>query len=52
LGHVEGLSFCYFNENDVVRHRLVRLIIQAYQRHAENEMNPESGGNNGKRSKD
>jgi phosphate starvation-inducible PhoH-like protein len=52
LGRVEGLSFCYFNENDVVRHRLVRLIIQAYQRHAENEMNPESGGNNGKRSKD
>lgn len=52
LGHVEGLSFCYFNENDVVRHHLVRLIIQAYQRHAENEMNPESSGNNGKRSKD
>jgi phosphate starvation-inducible protein PhoH and related proteins len=36
LGDVEGLAFCYFNENDVVRHRLVRLIIKAYQKHAEN----------------
>jgi len=35
LGDVEGLAFCYFNENDVVRHHLVRLIIKAYQQHAE-----------------
>ena len=38
LGSVEGLSFCYFNESDVVRHRLVRLIIKAYQEHAQNEV--------------
>src|SRR5512137_285149 len=31
LGEVQGLAFCYFNENDVVRHHLVRLIIKAYQ---------------------
>jgi phosphate starvation-inducible PhoH-like protein len=37
LGSVEGIAFCSFNENDVVRHHLVRLIIKAYQRHAENE---------------
>ena len=37
LGNVEGIAFCAFNENDVVRHHLVRLIIKAYQRHAENE---------------
>ena len=37
LGDVEGIAFCAFNENDVVRHHLVRLIIKAYQRHAENE---------------
>ncbi len=37
LGNVEGIAFCAFNENDVVRHHLVRLIIKAYQRHAEKE---------------
>jgi phosphate starvation-inducible PhoH-like protein len=52
LGSVEGLSFCHFNEKDVVRHNLVRLIIKAYQEHAESEMRPEGNGNNGKRAKD
>jgi phosphate starvation-inducible PhoH-like protein len=52
LGDVEGLAFCYFNENDVVRHHLVRLIIKAYQQHAENEMRSAGNGNNGKGSKD
>jgi phosphate starvation-inducible protein PhoH and related proteins len=37
LNSVEGLAFCYFNEKDVVRHHLVRLIIKAYQQHAEKE---------------
>jgi phosphate starvation-inducible PhoH-like protein len=41
LSDVEGLAFCYFNEGDVVRHHLVRLIIKAYQQHALNG----SGGN-------
>jgi phosphate starvation-inducible PhoH-like protein len=48
LEKVEGLAFCYFNENDVVRHHLVRLIIKAYQQHSENEDRPEGNGNNGK----
>ena len=52
LGDVEGLAFCYFNENDVVRHHLVRLIIKAYQQHAEKEMRSEGNGKNDKRSKD
>ena len=52
LGDVEGLAFCYFNENDVVRHHLVRLIIKAYQQHAEKEMRSEGNGKNGNRSKD
>jgi len=51
LGEVEGLAFCYFNENDVVRHHLVRLIIKAYQQHTENEIRSEENGNNGKGSK-
>jgi phosphate starvation-inducible protein PhoH and related proteins len=50
LGNVEGLAFCYFNENDVVRHHLVRLIIKAYQKHAENETHAEGTGNNGRKS--
>jgi len=52
LGDVKGLAFCYFNENDVVRHHLVRLIIKAYQQHSESDARPEGNGNNGKGSKD
>jgi phosphate starvation-inducible protein PhoH and related proteins len=48
LGDIEGLAFCYFNENDVVRHHLVRLIIKAYQQHAEGETRSEGNGHNGK----
>jgi len=51
LGLVEGLAFCYFNEGDVVRHHLVRLIIKAYQDHAETELRTEGNGD-GKKSKD
>jgi phosphate starvation-inducible PhoH-like protein len=36
LKGIEGISFVYLNEEDVVRHRLVREIIEAYDRH-ENE---------------
>ncbi|HVA57212.1 MAG TPA: PhoH family protein [Gemmatimonadaceae bacterium] len=30
LAGIEGIAFQYFDENDVVRHRLVRQIIRAY----------------------
>ncbi len=30
LSHVPDISFCYFDERDVVRHRLVKKIILAY----------------------
>ncbi|MFB3069326.1 MAG: PhoH family protein [Gemmatimonadales bacterium] len=30
LPGIEGVSFCYFDEGDVVRHRLVREILRAY----------------------
>jgi phosphate starvation-inducible PhoH-like protein len=33
LKNVPGISFVYFNERDVVRHELVRAIINAYQQH-------------------
>jgi phosphate starvation-inducible PhoH-like protein len=32
LSHVQGIRFVYFNKSDVVRHRLVKDIIDAYER--------------------
>jgi phosphate starvation-inducible protein PhoH and related proteins len=34
LSGVEGIDFVYFTEKDVVRHRLVQMIIRAYESHA------------------
>src|SRR5881397_1198517 len=54
LKNVEGLSFCWFDEGDVVRHHLVQRIIRAYEenktRVAEDQMAlPESeSSTNGK----
>ena len=33
LKNVEGLTFAYFDETDVVRHQLVQRIIRAYDEH-------------------
>jgi phosphate starvation-inducible PhoH-like protein len=33
LAKVEGIEFIYFTERDVVRHRLVQLIVRAYEEH-------------------
>lgn len=33
LRNVEGVDFVYFNEQDVVRHELVKRIVNAYRRH-------------------
>jgi len=33
LKSVEGLTFVYFDESDVVRHHLVQRIIRAYDEH-------------------
>jgi len=33
LRNVKGIEFVYFHEKDVVRHKLVRDIIKAYERH-------------------
>jgi phosphate starvation-inducible protein PhoH and related proteins len=35
LTGVEGISFVYFNETDVVRHTLVQRIVKAYERYNE-----------------
>jgi phosphate starvation-inducible PhoH-like protein len=34
LSGVEGIEFVYFTDRDVVRHRLVQMIIRAYENHA------------------
>jgi phosphate starvation-inducible PhoH-like protein len=31
IGHIKGVSFFYFHEEDVVRHPLVREIVKAYE---------------------
>ncbi|HUL04436.1 MAG TPA: PhoH family protein [Gemmatimonadales bacterium] len=35
LPGIEGIGFCYLDESDVVRHRLVRAIIRAYAEDAQ-----------------
>ncbi|MDH3492072.1 MAG: PhoH family protein [Acidobacteriota bacterium] len=33
LKNLEGIEFVYFNEKDVVRHKLVQMIVKAYETH-------------------
>lgn len=33
LKNIKGVDFCYFQKSDVVRHRLVQKIIEAYENH-------------------
>ena len=35
LGSIEGIGFIQFSHKDVVRHKLVQRIVEAYKRHAE-----------------
>jgi phosphate starvation-inducible PhoH-like protein len=32
LKDIEGIDFVYFNDKDVVRHKLVRMIVKAYEK--------------------
>jgi phosphate starvation-inducible PhoH-like protein len=34
LANLEGIEFIYFNDKDVVRHKLVQMIIRAYEEHS------------------
>jgi phosphate starvation-inducible PhoH-like protein len=47
LKNVEGLTFAYFDDTDVVRHQLVQRIIRAYDehKHKQAEALPESKSN-------
>ncbi|MCX7908339.1 MAG: PhoH family protein [Ignavibacteria bacterium] len=42
LQNIEGIGFVYFDERDVVRHKLVAKIIKAYQEEAENKQQAKS----------
>jgi len=33
LANLDGIEFVYFNDKDVVRHKLVQMIIRAYEEH-------------------
>ncbi len=35
LGGIDGISFVHFGHEDVVRHKLVQRIVEAYKHHAE-----------------
>ncbi len=39
LKEIEGIKFVFFNEKDVVRHKIVQKIIKAYQRYEEEKEN-------------
>ena len=33
LANIDGIEFVYFSDKDVVRHKLVQMIIKAYETH-------------------
>ena len=35
LGEIDGIAFVRFSHKDVVRHKLVQRIVEAYRQHAE-----------------
>ena len=46
LQEIDGIKFCYFDRNDVVRHKLVMDIIDAYDKFQTNGKAEESGTSN------
>ncbi len=44
LGDIDGIDVIHLNENDVIRHRLVKAIVQAYNKDA--EVNGDLGNDN------
>lgn len=48
LKAIQGVAFVYLDRNDVVRHRLVKEIIDAYDRYHEQNGKSQGGQNGGK----
>ena len=40
VGKVEGIEFIYFDDRDVVRHKLVQAIVKAYESYGDGAQNP------------
>jgi phosphate starvation-inducible protein PhoH and related proteins len=38
LQNIEGIEFCYFSDKDVVRHKLVQMIVRAYEENTSREI--------------
>jgi phosphate starvation-inducible protein PhoH and related proteins len=41
LADLEGIEFCYFTDRDVVRHKLVQMIVKAYEERSESSSHPD-----------
>ena len=46
LKNIEGISIVQFNKNDIVRHRLVRDIVDAYEKYYEGKADRENDSDN------
>ena len=44
VGKIEGIAFVYFDERDVVRHKLVQAIVKAYESYGDNAQGTPSPG--------
>lgn len=42
LADIDGIAFSYFTDKDVVRHKLVQMIVKAYESHTEKGENDNS----------
>jgi phosphate starvation-inducible PhoH-like protein len=43
VGQIEGIEFVYFDERDVVRHKLVQAIVKAYEKYGDGAAVPDRG---------
>jgi phosphate starvation-inducible PhoH-like protein len=39
VGHIEGIGIVYFDDKDVVRHKLVQQIVKAYDAYSDKRSN-------------
>ena len=44
VGQVEGIAFVYFDDRDVVRHKLVQQIVKAYEAYTATGSRPAATG--------
>jgi phosphate starvation-inducible PhoH-like protein len=42
VSKIEGIEFIYFDERDVVRHKLVQAIVKAYETYGDGAQTPQS----------